>query len=255
MANSVIAKLGELGAHHLVDGRNPISFCNVLFTGNLIGGIVLFAIHRKVWTKENLSHLKCGDWGHMFLLAILAGIFAPTLFVIGLMLTEVINVVLISLIEIPLALLLAWAFFKEWPTWGIIIASLFAAVGIAAIFFLHDPEAMPKYEKMVMINIGDNPIAHFLASFPRAGEICIAFATFFTVLSVELSRKYLSEVPIGIYRVFRMLAGSVIFFFIVIIMLGWVHFIDVFNPFLLEWMLFLWWGNHCFWPFYLVSST
>ena len=31
----VTRKLIEIGANNLVDGRNPISFCNVLFVGNL----------------------------------------------------------------------------------------------------------------------------------------------------------------------------------------------------------------------------
>ncbi|MGJ3252049.1 MAG: EamA family transporter, partial [Elainellaceae cyanobacterium] len=40
-ANSVTRKLTELGAQYLVEGRNPISFCNVLFVGNLCALIAL----------------------------------------------------------------------------------------------------------------------------------------------------------------------------------------------------------------------
>lgn len=152
------------------------------------------------------------------------------------MLTQVINVVLISIIDIPLTLLLSWAILKERPTVSSSVDALIAMSGILITFFLHQ-ESMPEEMKMTMINIGKGPAAHFLANLPKAGEICIALATFFTVLSVEFSRKYLKKVPVGIYSVFRMIIGALIFFFVVIFMLGWVHFIDIFNLFLLEWML------------------
>lgn len=70
--NSIIAKLGELGAHHLVEGRNPISFCNVLFTANIIAGFTLLGIHHKTWNKKNLLALKGQHWMHMLILAILS---------------------------------------------------------------------------------------------------------------------------------------------------------------------------------------
>ena len=234
-ANSVIAKLGHLGATHLVDGRNPISFCNVLFAANIIAGFTLLGIHRKSWKKETLSQLKPRDWVNMVILAVLSGVIGPTLFFIGLMLTAVINVVLISTVDIPLTLLLAWVMSKEKPTFGGIFAALFAVAGILVTFFLHQAQ-MPEAMKLTMVNLGDGPVAKILTTLPKSGEICIALATFFTVYSVIFSRQALRNVPTGIYSVFRMIVGAFIFFFVVIIMLGWVHFIDIFNPFLLEWM-------------------
>lgn len=152
------------------------------------------------------------------------------------MLTEVINVVLISVIDIPLTLLLAWILLKERPSFGISIAAFIAMSGILITFFLHE-EVMPETMKMSMVNIGEGPVAQLLTRLPKAGEICIALATFFTVFSVEFSRKFLNEVPIGIYGVFRMVIGAIIFFIIAASLLGFVHFIDLLNPFLLEWML------------------
>ena len=237
-ANSVIAKLGMLGATHLVDGRNPISFCNVLFTANIIAGLTLLGIHRKAWTKKQLSKITKDQWMNMLLLAVMSGVVGPSLFFIGLMLTEVINVVLISTIDIPLTLLLAWILMKERPSLGTVLAGLVTILGIGTVFFLHQTDIMPMEMRMTMVNIGEGPLAYFLATTAISGKVCISLAVFFTVFSVEYSRKVLSDVPIGIFSVFRILVGAVIFFAIVLIMLGWVHFIDIFNPYLWQWMLF-----------------
>jgi hypothetical protein len=40
-ANAVTRKLTDIGAQNLVDGRNPISLCNVLFVGNLVALMAL----------------------------------------------------------------------------------------------------------------------------------------------------------------------------------------------------------------------
>lgn len=236
-ANSVIAKLGLLGAHNLIDGRNPISFCNVLFAANLIAGLTLLGIHQKAWRSQTLRKITVKEWILMTFLAFFSGVVGPTLFFLGLMLTQVINVVLIATIEIPLTLFFGWVLFKEKPLLGVIFGAFLTLVGVTLTFFLHQPEAMPMHMKMTMINIGKGPIAHILATLPRAGEICIALSTLVIVISVEGSRKYLAAVPEGIVGVYRMVVGAIIFFVIVLIMLGWVHFIDIFSPFLWEWML------------------
>ncbi len=236
-ANSIIAKLGLLGAHHLIDGRNPISFCNVLFTANLMAGLTLLGIHWKSWNRETLKRVRVREWGLMLILALLSGVIAPTLFFLGLMLTQVINVVLISTLDIPLVLIFGWLMFKERPSWGSVVGALLALGGVALTFILHQPPAMPMEMKMTMINLGTGPVAHFLATLPRAGEICVGIGVLFTMFSIELTRKWLDDVPSGIYSVFRMVVGATIFFIVVLIMLGWVHFIDIFSPFLWEWML------------------
>ena len=236
-ANSVIAKLGHLGAMHLVDGRNPISFCNVLFAANIIAGFTLYGIHRKVWNKENLSKLTKKDWWNLLFLAVLSGVLSPTLFFLGLMLTEVINVVLLSVIDIPLTLIFAWWIIKEKPTLGGVLSSIFSIAGIAVIFLLHQ-SFMPSSMKMTMINLPDGVLSRFLATLPFAGGLCIIAATFLISFSVQYSKKVITTVPVGIFSVFRMIVGSIIFFIIVLALFGPAHFIDIFDPFLLEWMVF-----------------
>ncbi|WBV71517.1 EamA family transporter [Legionella pneumophila] len=95
-ANPVIAKLITLGNEHLVNGRNPISFCNVLFAGNFIAVLTLILIHFRELKEFQPEHLTAKNWCLIFLAALFAGFLTPTLFFFGLMYTNVINVVLIS---------------------------------------------------------------------------------------------------------------------------------------------------------------
>jgi drug/metabolite transporter (DMT)-like permease len=51
--NSVMRKLTDLGEQNLIDGRNPISWCNILFVGNLCALVALLLLYGK--------HLKRSD--------------------------------------------------------------------------------------------------------------------------------------------------------------------------------------------------
>ena len=46
-SNSVVQLLTDLGAMHPIEGRNAISFCNLLFVGNLCACVTLVAIFRN----------------------------------------------------------------------------------------------------------------------------------------------------------------------------------------------------------------
>ena len=112
-SSSVVQLLAELGAMHPVEGRNAISFCNLLFVGNLCACVTLVAIFRKSWTRENLAALSAVDWLSLVVLAILSGAFAPALVYLALEKTTVTNVLLMGHIEPPLMLLLSVVLFKE----------------------------------------------------------------------------------------------------------------------------------------------
>lgn len=110
-SNSVVAKLGEVGARHPIHGHNPISFCNLFFAGNLLAGITLLIIYRKELKWESFKGYSLKQWGSMFMIILFSGVLAPTFFFIALMITPVNNVVLISTLDVPLSLLLAYLFF------------------------------------------------------------------------------------------------------------------------------------------------
>ena len=77
-AGSVIRILSDLGAQHPIEGRNAISFCNLLFAGNACALAVLYAVHHKRWTLENLRRLSWQEWCGLFVIAFMANAIAPT---------------------------------------------------------------------------------------------------------------------------------------------------------------------------------
>lgn len=93
-ANSITRKLIELGAQHLIAGRNPISFCNVLFVGNLCALLTLLVIYARQLTAQQLQQLSRRDWLFLVAIAILSGTLAPALTFGAIEVTSVNNVVL-----------------------------------------------------------------------------------------------------------------------------------------------------------------
>ena len=107
--NSIVRLLFDLGTQHTVDGRNAISFCNVLFVGNLCAMFTLLAVYRKTWTREQLMALSVQQWASLTILAVLLGALAPSLVFLALEKTDVTSVVLFGRVEPPLYMLLAYA--------------------------------------------------------------------------------------------------------------------------------------------------
>ena len=52
-SSSVTRKIVEIGQTNLIDGRNPISLCNVLFVGNLCAfGLMILIFHHDWKLKK-----------------------------------------------------------------------------------------------------------------------------------------------------------------------------------------------------------
>lgn len=111
-SNSVTRKVTEIGAQNLIDGRNPISFCNVLFVGNLCALAVMTIVFRREFSRQNLQQLNRNDWLNLVAIAILAGTLAPALIFAALEHTNVTNVVLFTQLDPPIVLLLSVLFLK-----------------------------------------------------------------------------------------------------------------------------------------------
>lgn len=129
-ANSVTRRLTELGANNLIDGRNPISFCNVLFVGNLCALIALIAIYGRVWNSNTLRRLNLVDWLSLLAVATLSGALAPAMFFFALERTAVNNVVLIGRIEPPITLALSVLILKAQVNSQIVWGAMLAFVGV-----------------------------------------------------------------------------------------------------------------------------
>ena len=224
-ASAVVAKLIMIGENALLDGRNPIAFCNLLFAGNVVAGVTLLAIFHRDWKPSRLKKLTPKQWLIQLVLAGTSGALAPSLMFRAIEQTSVTNIVLIETIEIPLGLFLAWLLFREKSSWSAVIGALLALIGVATTLWLEmgQPNEMMQQGQM-RGGIG-------------RGEIYAITGTFLLVLGAELGRKQLQSIPLGVFSVFRNVVGSIIFFVVVLIMLGPGHFMDLFRPVLWGWML------------------
>lgn len=221
-SSAITRRLTEIGAQHFIDGRNPISLCNVLFVGNICALLILILIYRRQWNKATLGKLSRKNWLNLTKVAIISGAIAPALIFQALALTNVNNVVLIGRLEPPLTLALSVLLLKQrvniWETVGAVIAF----IGVTLTIILQPPE-------QTMMHMGGFHIG--------IGEILSAIGAMALAVSTIISKQHLSKIPLGIYSVFRTALGTIIFFFLALIIYGRDHFTDVFSPFLWQWML------------------
>ncbi len=222
IANAVTRKLTEIGAENLIDGRNPISFCNVLFVGNLCALLFLGIIYHRQWQIPNLRQINRKQWLMLILVAILGGVIAPTLIFMALSITTVNNVILIGQIDTPLILALSVWFLRERVNRWVVLGALVSFLGVALTVLL-DISEKNQVVKMGM-EIG-------------RGELWVLIAAVSNSVANLISRMNLGQIPLGIFTLFRMLVGTIIFFFLATILYGPSHFIDVTSPFLWQWML------------------
>ena len=148
-------------------------------------------------------------------MAFLANAIAPWLFFLAIENTMVTNIVLVSQVEPPLLLFLAWLVFRDRVGIWSLIGSVMCLIGVALTIFLQP--------KGVDVMIG-------------RGELFAALAAIIYALLTIISRYWLKGVPVGIFSVFRTGVGTVVFFFVVIYLFGSIHFIDLAAPFLWQWM-------------------
>jgi len=221
-SSAVTRKITEIGAQNFVDGRNPISLCNVLFVGNLCALLILVIIHRRQWHWTLLKQRSQQEWRTLFVVAVLSGALAPGLIFQALALTDVTNVVLIGRLEPPLTLALSIWLLRDrvngWEATGAIVAF----IGVALTIVLQ-----PAKETMMQMGGVHLGLGELLAA---AGAIALAVATI-------LGKKRLSKVPLGVFSVVRTGLGTVIFFATALVLYGPAHFMGALSPFLWQWML------------------
>ncbi|MFE1746214.1 DMT family transporter [Coleofasciculus sp. H7-2] len=223
-SNAITRRLTEIGSQNFVDGRNPISFCNVLFVGNICALLILILIYHQQWNIRSLRQLSWKDWLSLIAVAILSGALAPGLIFEALSQTMVTNVVLIGRIEPPLVLALSVWFLKERVNFLQIAGAIVSLAGVILIMLLQRSSGENMMNMGGFISVGTGEI------FAAAGAVALAVSTIISKFRIE-------EIPLGIYTVFRTALGSVIFFFAALYFYGSNHFMDVFSPFLWQWML------------------
>jgi drug/metabolite transporter (DMT)-like permease len=222
-SNSITRRLTEIGSQNFTEGRNPVSFCNVLFVGNICALLVLALAYRRQWNIRSLRQLFWKDWLSLIAVAILSGTLAPGLTFEALSRTMVTNVILVGRIEPPLVLALSIWFLKERVNFWQIAGAVVSLAGVILIMLLqHSRENMINMGGFVSVGTGE--------IFAAAGAVALAISTI-------ISKFRVGQIPLGIYTVFRTALGSIVFFFAALYFYGSNHFMDVFSPFLWQWML------------------
>ena len=222
-ANAITRRLTDLGAEHLINGRNPISFCNVLFVGNLCALALMLIIYQHQWRLPALKQINGRQWLTLTVVAILSSAVVPTLIFTALSVTAVNNVILIGQIDTPLVLALSvWLLGDRVNAW-VIGGALISFIGVALTVLIQSPGG--DMASMGMgLEIG-------------LGEFLTLLAAVFKAIANLISKVSLKQVPLGIFNVFRMLVGTVVFFGATVVLYGAEHFMDVTSRFLWQWML------------------
>jgi drug/metabolite transporter (DMT)-like permease len=221
-ANAVTRLLTDLGANHLIDGRNPISFCNVLFVGNLVALVALAGLYRRDLSPTVLRQVSWRAWSLMALIAVLSGALAPALFFTALKQTTVNNVVLLGRIEPPLTLALSVWFLGERVNLWIVLGAAVSFLGVILTIVLQPPQE-------AMIQMAGWQIGQ--------GELMALGGAVIAAIATVVSKASLGQIPLGLFNIARNAIGTVVFFVAVLIFFEPSHFMDVFTPVLWQWMV------------------
>lgn len=222
-SNSVTRKVTEIGATHLVNGRNPISLCNVLFVGNLCALAVMLLVFGKTWNRQTLRQLTRQDWISLGVIAILSGALGPALIFSALDNTSVTNVVLIGRLETPLALVLGILFLGARINGWTLAGSIVSFLGVATTAF------GASSGHMIPLMGGAFQIGR--------GELQAAVAALVLAIAAILTKSRLQSVPLGIFSIVRVAIGTIVFFLLARTLYGPQHFAEALSPFLWQWML------------------
>jgi len=221
-ANAFTRLLTDIGAANPIQGRNPISFCNVLFVGNLCALLPLFLFFRHQITGAELRRLHRKDWVALIGVAVLSGALAPALIFWALDVTSVNSVILIGRIEPPLILALSVLLLKARVNRWIVAGSVLAFMGAALTVLLPAPQS--TLMSMAGTSLGQ-------------GELLALGGAIAAALAGILSKVTLQTIPLGLFNIVRTLLGTIIFFVAALYLFGPIHFADVFSPLLWGWML------------------
>jgi drug/metabolite transporter (DMT)-like permease len=221
-SSALTRKITEIGAEHFVGGHNPISYCNVLFTGNLCALLVLVAIHRHEWSRNTWRQISGREWFGLIVVAILSGALAPGLIFQALSLTPVTNVLLLGRLEPPLTLVLSiWLLRERLNRWEV-LGSIVAFTGVVLTIVLQTDRSHMTPVAGFQVGLGELMAV--------SGAICLSIATI-------VAKKHLTYVPLGIHNTVRTGLGTIVYFGLALWMYGFEHFMGVLSPFLWQWML------------------
>lgn len=221
-ANPIVQQLINLGEQISEGEHNPISFCNVLFIGNLCALIVLLVFNNPVTLLQISKRLTGQTWLNLTAVATLSGAVAPALLFTALDKTNVNNVILMSRIEPPLSLALAvWILGAPVNAW-IVSGAVLSFSGVALTVLLQLSNVSLTAMKFVELGQAD---------------LYVVLAAIATSVSAIITKISLKQVTLGFFTTYRMAVGTLVFFTIVLVLFEPGHFTEAFSPLLWRWMV------------------
>ena len=161
------------------------------------------------------------NWLILIVVAVLSGALAPSLTFFALEQTNASNVVLISRIQSPLTFAFLSLILGKKSNWWMFTGELISVVGIMLILILQSPEE--NAIKMMGFSIGKGELLAI------GGAIAVSVA--------NVTRKArLDRIPLGIFTIFRIAVGTVVFWTLIVKLYGLVHFTDAFTPVVWQWV-------------------
>lgn len=204
VAPPVLKLLTTMGGRLGLQMPGAISFCNVLFVGNFLAGIVALAFGPRAIFSE-LKRLTLKTRIYLLLGALLSTIY-PALLFTGLERTSVINVVLLSRFNGIVFVVLAFLFLRTMITRWEVVGYTVMAVGVTV---------------LIVVNNRGMRI--------QTGELFVILSTVFFALTEIVSKSVLRECSIRTYVFFRNTVSAVIFFALGLYLFGFEHFSDAFG--------------------------
>ncbi len=187
---------GSLGVRY----PGAISFCNVLFVGNLCAGLTMVIFHGAGKLATELARQSKKTIGLLLLGALVSTIY-PALLFTALEQTSVINIVLLSRFNGIVFVVLSAMFFGS-RLRKLDVAG-YALIGVG-VFFL------------VVMNNGGLRI--------QTGELLVLIAAPFLALTEFISQRVLQFCSVPLYVFFRNFVSAMVFFAIAIVLFGFEHF-------------------------------
>jgi drug/metabolite transporter (DMT)-like permease len=190
---------GELGLSH----PGAISFCNVLFVGNLAAGLLVAGMFGLSGLRRDLAQLTGMQHVRLFVGMVLAAAI-PALLFIALETTTVTNVVLLSRFEAVVFAILSVVLLNQRLQLSQAMGLTIIAVGILGLVLLESDFHLMSGDGLTL-----------LSAVLHAG-------------AAVLGKKLLENLSVRAFVFARNLGSSILFFVVAIYLYGFEHFMDAF---------------------------
>ncbi len=204
LSSALVKWLIENGGSLGVDEPAAISFCNVLFVGNLLGGLVVSVLFRPTSIWKDLRRTTPRAQG-LLIVNIALAVAIPMLLFTALQGTTVTNVVLIGRFESVAYALLSFLFASALLTRIQMAGYAVILLGVSALVWI---QGMGKLME---------------------GDYLVAIASVLQAVAALLVRRLLNHVELGTFVFVRNFFSALAFFVVAIVLYGAEHFADAFR--------------------------